>query len=152
MAFWKKAGYVAGVASGILPVVWMGRFTWRASRAMVPPLHLGDLPGAGAPDATEQAAARFAQSVAAQRLTPADLERAQRRAQWRMHLSALCAAALLVYGAYHPAAWTFLPLCLLSWIYGRYQSVCIARSELPLFRSWLVRPFRRLRWWRHSGE
>lgn len=51
MAFWKKAGYVAGVASGILPVVWMGRFTWRASRAMVPPLHLGDLPDAGAADA-----------------------------------------------------------------------------------------------------
>ena len=152
MAFWKKAGYVAGIASGILPVVWMGRLTWLTSRAMVPPLHLGDLPGAEVPDATEQAAACFAQSVVAQRLTPADLYRAQRRAQWHMHLSALAAAAILVYGALHPAAWTFLPLCLVSWLYGRYQSACILRRELPLFRSWLIRPFRRWWWWGPGGE
>lgn len=150
MAFWKKTGYVAGVASGILPVVWMGRLTWRAGRAMIPPLRTGDLPEVL--DTTAEAAARFAQSVAAQQLTAADLQRAHRRAQWRMHLSALCAAALLVYGTLHPAAWTFLPLCALSWIYGRYQSDCLVRRELPLFRSWVLAPFRRGRQENHSGE
>ena len=152
MAFWKKTGYVAGVASGILPVVWMGRLTWRAGRAMIPPLHTGDLPENEAPDTAAQAVARFARTVAAQRLSSADLQQAHRRAQWRMHLSALCAAALLVYGTIHPAAWTFLPLCTLSWIYGRYQSDCLVRRELPLFRSWVIHPLRRRRQGNRSGE
>ncbi|MBU2749760.1 hypothetical protein HER14_01920 [Acidithiobacillus thiooxidans] len=152
MAFWKKTGYVAGVASGILPVVWMGRLTWRAGRAMIPPLHTGDSPENPAVDSAAEAAARFARTVAAQQLTAADLQRAHRRAQWRMHLSALCAAALLVYGTLHPAAWTFLPLCALSWIYGHYQSDCLVRRELPLFRSWVLAPFRRGRQENHSGE
>lgn len=152
MAFWKKTGYVAGVASGILPVVWMGRLTWRAGRAMIPPLHNGDLPENAAADSAAEAVARFARTVTAQQLTAADLQRVHRRAQWRMHLSALCAAALLVYGTLHPAAWTFLPLCALSWIYGRYQSDCLVRRELPLFRSWVLGPFRRGRQENHSGE
>ncbi|MGC9206492.1 hypothetical protein [Acidithiobacillus sp.] len=152
MAFWKKTGYVAGVASGILPVVWMGRLTWRAGRAMIPPLHTGDLPENAAADSAAEAVARFARTVTAQQLTAADLQRAHRRAQWRMHLSALCVAALLVYGTLHPAAWTFLPLCALSWIYGRYQSDCLVRRELPLFRSWVLAPFRRGRQEHHSGE
>jgi len=151
MAFWKKAGYVAGVTSGILPVFWMGRFTLRASRAMVPPMQLGSVPRAEGGVASEPAA-RFVRAVAAQGLTPADLDHAQRRAQWRMHLSALAAAVLLVYGALHPVAWTFLPLSMISWIYGRYQSICIARRELPLFWSWLIRPFHGVRWWRRDGE
>jgi hypothetical protein len=140
MGFWRKTGFVAGVASGVLPVVWMGKLTWRAGRAMLPPVDLLRPPKS--PEETRsEAAQRFAAIVARKNLQPADLARAQRQAEWRMLFSVIIAAGLILYGVWVPAAWTLIPLCFVYWLYGRYQSQCLLHQELPSFGNWLHQIF-----------
>lgn len=144
MGFWKKTEFVAGVASGVLPVVWMGKLTWRAGRAMLPPTDLLRPPKT-IEETRSEAAQRFAAVVARDNLQPADIEHALRNAQWRMLLSSIAAAVLIVYGAWVPAAWTLVPLCLVYWLYGRYQHQCLLHRELPSFGNWIHQSLRHRR-------
>ena len=145
--FWRGAGTVAGMVSGVLPVWWIIRGTSRAARAAVPPmdqLRIGETRALlRRREHAQRARDRFAWVVARQGLSERDLEDRLRRSRRQLMLLAVVGAALLLWGAVHPLALVLLPAVLALSLYSLYQIDCLEHHALPLLGTWLLSRIRR---------